>query len=247
MSGHSHYSTIKRQKEANDAAKGKIFSKMARAIAIAIKAGGGADPAQNYKLRIAIEQAKASNVPKSNIDRILSRAQEEVSYNEVSYEGYGPEGIAVIVESATDNRNRTSQEIKNIFERSGGSLAGPGSVSFNFEPKALMVVNKELDVDSQMLKLIDLGVDDVDESGDGIEVYTTQEKAGEIKELLEKSGFTISSFEIIKKPKNVMTITDEKKARKIITFLETLEDHEDVQSVFSNLDIPDDVANKIEY
>ncbi|OGM11947.1 hypothetical protein A2W13_03035 [Candidatus Woesebacteria bacterium RBG_16_36_11] len=110
-----------------------------------------------------------------------------------------------------------------------------------------MVVNKELDVDSQMLKLIDLGVDDVDESGDGIEVYTTQEKAGEIKELLEKSGFTISSFEIIKKPKNVMTVTDEKKARRIITFLETLEDHEDVQSVFSNLDIPDDVADKIEY
>ena len=197
MSGHSHYSTIKRQKEANDAAKGKVFSKMARAIAIAIKAGGGADPAQNYKLRIAIEQAKASNVPKSNIDRILSRAQEELSYDEFTYEGYGPEGIAVIVDVATDNRNRTSQEIKNIFERSGGSLAGPGSVSFNFEPKALIVVGKGEDVDSQMLKLIDLGVDDVNESEDRIEVYTTQEKAGEIKELLEKSGFTISSFEII--------------------------------------------------
>src|SRR4030065_2949100 len=157
MSGHSHYSTIKRQKEANDAAKGKVFSKMARAIAIAIKAGGGADPAQNYKLRIAIEQAKASNVPKSNIDRIPSRAQEEVSYDEVSYEGYGPEGIPVIVESATDNKNRTSQEIKNIFERSGGSLAGPGSVSFNFEPKALIVVGKGGDVDSKMLKSIVFG------------------------------------------------------------------------------------------
>jgi len=246
MSGHSHYSTIKRQKEANDAAKGKIFSKMARAIAIAIKAGGGADPAQNYKLRIAIEQAKASNVPKSNIDRILSRASEEISYDEFTYEGYGPEGIAVIVDVATDNRNRTSQEIKNIFERSGGSLAGPGSVSFNFEPKALIVVNKLEDIDSQMLKLIDLGVEDLNESEDGIEVYTTQEKAGEIKELLEKNGFTISSFEIIKKPKNVMTITDEKKARRIITFLEVLEDHEDVQNVFSNLDIPDDVAGKLQ-
>ena len=245
MSGHSHYSTIKRQKESKDAAKGKIFSKMARAIAIAIKSGGGADPTQNYKLRMAIEQAKAANVPKANIDRILSRSQEVGNYDEVTYEGYGPGGIAVIVDTATDNRNRTSQEIKNIFERSGGSLAGPGAVSYNFEPKVLMLVQKEADVDAQMLKLIDLGVEDIEESQDGLEVYVSTKDAGNIKEKLEKGGFKISSFETIRKPKSLLSIMDESKAKKTIAFLESLEDLDDVQNVYSNLDIPEDIAKRI--
>jgi YebC/PmpR family DNA-binding regulatory protein len=245
MSGHSHYATIKRQKEAKDLAKGKIFSKMARIIAIAIKAGGGADPNTNYKLRMAIDQAKAANIPKANIDRILSRAQTAGDYEEVTYEGYGPEGVAVIVDVTTDNRNRTSQEIKNIFERGGGSLAGPGSVSFNFEPKALIVVQKETDVDSQILKIIDLGVEDVNESEDGIEVYVAQEKASETKGLLEKQGFKVTSYEIIKKPKSNLSIQDEKKALKIITFLDSLDDQDDVQNVYSNLDIPPEIAQKL--
>jgi len=218
---------------------------MARAIAIAIKSGGGADPTQNYKLRMAIEQAKAANVPKANIDRILSRSQEVGNYDEVTYEGYGPGGIAVIVDTATDNRNRTSQEIKNIFERSGGSLAGPGAVSYNFEPKVLMLVQKEADVDAQMLKLIDLGVEDIEESQDGLEVYVSTKDAGNIKEKLEKGGFKISSFETIRKPKSLLSIMDESKAKKTIAFLESLEDLDDVQNVYSNLDIPEDIAKRI--
>ena len=218
---------------------------MARAIAIAIKAGGGSDPNANYKLKVAIEQAKAYNIPKANIDRILSRADMEKSYEETTYEGYGPEGIAVIVEVATDNKNRSGQEIKNIFERGGGSLAGPGSVSFNFEQKVLIVVKKTGDIDSQMLKLIDLGVEDIDESEDGLEVYVPVSSASEIKEKIEDLGFEISSFEIIQKPKNLITLTDERKVTKAISFLDSLDDNEDVQNVFSNLDIPPDIAKII--
>jgi len=245
MSCHSHYATIKRQKEVKDAAKGKMFSKMARAIAIAIKAGGGADPNANYKLKVAIEQAKAFNIPKVNIDRILSRAETEKAYEEATYEGYGPEGIAVIVEVATDNKNRTGQEIKNIFERGGGSLAGPGSVSFNFEHKVLIVVKKESNMDAQMLQIIDLGVEDIDESEDGLEVYVPVSQASEIKEKIEGLGFGVTSFETIQKPKNLVTLTDEKKAAKAIAFLDSLDEHDDVQNVFSNLDVPDEIADKI--
>lgn len=246
MSGHSHYATIKRQKEAKDAAKGKMFSKMARAIAIAVKSGGGiTDPNINYKLKVAVEQARAFNIPKANIERILSRTDTEKAYEEATYEGYGPGGIAVIVEVATDNKNRTGQEIKNIFERGGGSLAGPGSVLYNFEQKVLIVVKKETSVDSQMLKLIDLGVEDIEESEDGLEVYVPLVSAGEIKEKIADLGFAVSSFEIIQRPKNLLTLTDEKQAARAIAFLDDLDDHEDVQNVFSNLDVPDEIARKI--
>lgn len=245
MSGHSHYATIKRQKEAKDAAKGKIFSKHAKAIAIAIKTGGGADPEMNSKLRFAIDQAKTDNMPRVNIDRILSRAEEAGRIEEVTYEGYGPEGIAVVVEAATDNRNRTSQEIKNIFERVGGSLAGPGAVSFNFEPRGLMIINKEKDVSSQMLKLIDFGVEDLDEVEDGIEAYVSVDKLSQKKEELEKEGFVIQSFEPVLKPKNYLKITEKEKAKKALTFLDLLEEHDDVQNVHSNIDIPQEVLEQI--
>ena len=166
MSGHSHFATIKRQKEAKDQAKGKIFSRHAKAIALAIKAGGSADPELNSKLRFAIEQAKADNMPKANIERILQRSQEMGDLEEISYEGYGPFGVGVIVDVVTSNRNRTSQEIKNLFERGGGSLAGPGSVSYNFEQKSVFVVNKGQDPDSQMFSLIDIGVEDIEDVGE---------------------------------------------------------------------------------
>jgi YebC/PmpR family DNA-binding regulatory protein len=245
MSGHSHYSTIKRAKEAKDAQKGRIFSKMGRAISIAVKTGGGTDPAGNYKLRMAIDEARAYNMPKENIERAISRAGTEAqSLEEVKYEGYGPAGIAVIVDATTDNRNRTGQEIKNIFERAGGSLAGPGSVSFNFETKGVIVVKKSPDSQAQILSLIDMGVEDFQEEDDSIEVYINPETVAQTKEKLESGGFEVFSAGIVEKPKNYQTVGDTKEATRALDFLEKLEEHEDVQKVYTNIDIPDEVIAK---
>ena len=242
MSGHSHYSTIKRAKGLKDAQKGRIFSKMGRAISIAVKAGGGGDPAGNYKLRMVIEEARGYNMPKENIERAIARAGSIAeSLEEVKYEGYGPAGIAVIVEATTDNRNRTGQEIKNVFERGGGSLAGPGSVSFNFERKGLITLEKKDDVQSQLLELIDLGVEDLQEEGDSIEVYVNSEKVSEIKDKLVSAGFNIISAGIIEKTKNYQTLEKQNDANRALDFLDKLEDLDDVQKVFTNLDIPDEI------
>lgn len=245
MSGHSHYATIKRQKEAKDVEKGRIFSKLARAISIAAKIGG-ADPESNYKLRMAIEQARAANMPKENIERAISKGVGEGEVlEEVAYEGFGPGGIAVFVEAATDNRNRTSQEIKNLFERGGGNLAGPGSVSFNFEPKGLIVVKKESNIEEQILKLIDLQVDDLEEANDAIEVYVSPDRLSEVRDKIQNLGFTVISLELIKKPKSLVTINEVGLAQKVLQFLEGIENHSDVQKVFTNLDIPDAVLKMV--
>jgi YebC/PmpR family DNA-binding regulatory protein len=236
MSGHSHYATIKRQKEAKDSAKGRIFSRHAKAIALAIKAGGSADPELNSKLRFAIEQAKADNMPKANIERILQRSQEMGDLEEVVYEGYGPLGVGVVVDAVTNNRNRTSQEIKNIFERAGGRLAGPGSVSYNFELKGMFTVKKKDDVESQMLSLIDLGVEDVFEAEDGIEIYVAPEQFQETRNKLLEEGFEIISSELTKRPKNYLIVENENDAKRIMSFLDALEEHDDVQGVYSNFD-----------
>ena len=243
MSGHSHYATIHRQKELKDAQKGKIFSKLAQIIAIAAKTSS--DPESNYKLRMAIEQAHAANMPKSNIERAISRASEVGNIEEVTYEGFGPAGIAIIIQAATDNRNRTGQEIKNLFEREGGSLVGPGAVSFNFEQRGLIVVKKEENFDEQMLKLIDAGAEDLEESQDAIEVYTLPEKLNDLRNNLETAGFQINTFELVQKPINYQTVVDSATASKVLSFLDRLQERDDVAKVFANLDIPDEVIAKI--
>jgi YebC/PmpR family DNA-binding regulatory protein len=245
MSGHSHYATIKRKKEASDIARGKLFSKISRQISVAVKSGSS-NPEMNSKLKMAIEQARAANMPKANIERAISKAAKEGNLEEVTYEGYAPEGVGVVVEAFTDNRNRTSQEIKNIFERGGGTLAGPGAVSFNFEPKGMLLVKKEKDVQQQMLTLIDAQVEDIDETEDGIEVYVEPSKVSDAKKNLGALGFEVLSVELVKRQKSFVTITDPKKSQKIISFLENLEDHDDVQNVYANLDVPEDVASKME-
>lgn len=240
MSGHSHFATIKRQKESNDAAKGKVFSKLARAVQVAVKTGGGSDPDSNYKLRMAIDIAKASNMPKDNIERAIKRAEGEgLSLEEIVYEGYGPEGVQVIVDATTDNRNRTSQEIKNIFDRGGGSLAGPGAVSFNFESKGMLLVKKNGNTDDLILKLIDLGAEDVDDAGDVIEVYTSLDNLHELKSKASENGLDVISAEIIKRPKTMVEIKDKDKANRILKLMDQLDDSEDVQKVFANFDIAD--------
>jgi YebC/PmpR family DNA-binding regulatory protein len=246
MSGHSKWSTIKRKKETTDAARGKLFSKLSKAISVAVKTGGGVDPGKNNKLKIAIEQARAANMPKANVERALRVAQGKLGdLEEMTYEGFGPAGIAVIAEVVTDNRNRAGQEIKNIFERGGGKLAGPGAVSFNFEPKGLLVVAKSKDVENQMLNLIDLGVEDIEETQNGIEVYTQVSKLTATKNNLEEEGFKITSAELVQKPKNLQTITDKRVASRVLSFLDNLQEHADVQKVFANLDIPEEVIKQI--
>lgn len=233
MSGHSHYATIKRQKAVTDAARGNVFSKHAKAIMIAAK--GGADPESNFKLRVAIDKARADNMPKDNIERAIAKATSEGGVlNEAVYEGFGPGGIAVIVEAATDNKNRTAQEIKNLFEKGGGSLGGPGSVSYNFESKGFLLVKKSTDTDTQMLSIIDMGVEDIMDSEDGLEVYVAPEKLGEIKKKIEAAGFEVSQVELQMKPKNLIEPTHPE-SDKMVKFLETLESHDDVQKVYANI------------
>ena len=236
MSGHSHFDTIKRQKESNDAKKGKVFSKMAREIAIAVKAGG-ADPDSNYKLRIIIDKARSYNMPKSNIERAITSGIGGDALEEITYEGFGPGGIGVIVKAATDNKNRTAQLMKNVFERSGGTLAGPGAVSFNFENKGFILVQKDSNPEEQTLELIDLGIEDIEETSDGLEVYVSPEKLSETRKQIEDLGFVVKETEFFMKPITYLTL-EGNSVTKALEFLESLDDEEDVQSVYSNLDVP---------
>lgn len=235
MSGHSHFATIKRQKGLKDAAKGNVFGKLSKNISIAIKSGGGVNPDMNFKLRIAIDKAKESNMPKDNIDRILKNAEGKMeSLEEITYEGFGPYGVGVLIEVVTDNKNRSAQEFKNILEKAGGNLASPGAVSYNFEHKGYLLVKKTNDVDSQTLLLIDLGVDDIEETEEGLEVYVHHEALSSEKKKIEEAGFIVIRAELTMIPKNYVEIDNPEHIQKVTNFLESLEDHDDVQRVYSN-------------
>lgn len=235
MSGHSHYDTIKRQKEGKDAKRGNLFSKLSKMITIAIKTGGSSNPETNFKLRVAIDKAKSFNMPKNNIERILKSADDKLAnVEEITYEGFGPQKVLVMVETATDNKNRTAQEIKGMFEKAGGSMGGPGSVSFNFESKGFVLVEKSDDVETQTLELIDVGVEDIEEVEEGLEVFVPSSSLRDVREKIEKAGFKILKMELRMVPINYMEIKDEEKKEKIVKFLDTLEEHDDVQRVFAN-------------
>lgn len=235
MSGHSHFATIKRQKGLKDAAKGNIFGKLSKTISIAIRSGGSANPDMNFKLRVAIDKARESNMPKENIDRILKSASEKMdNIEEITYEGFGPLGLAVIVETATDNKNRTAQEIKNLFEKSGGAMGGPNSVAYNFESKGYLLIEKKEDAETQILSLIDLGVDDVEETDDGLEVFTHSDQLKETRDKIIAAGFNILKTELTMVPKNYLEVTDPAGIEKITKFIDSFEDHDDVQRIFHN-------------
>lgn len=245
MSGHSHFATIKRQKAANDSAKGNLFSKLARAIMIAAKSGG--DPDMNYKLRFEIDKAREAGMPKDNIERAITKATTEAAnLEEITYEGFGPGGIGVMIEVASDNKNRAAQEIKNLFDRAGGSMGGPNSVAFNFESKGFMVVKKAEDPDTQMLELIDAGAEDIEDVGEEFEIYVAPDKLGQINKDLTAKGFEIKETELQMKPKNFVNVSEAAVASKIIKFIDEVESHDDVQKVFTNADIPDEVMASIE-
>jgi len=245
MSGHSKWSTIKRQKESKDARRGQIFTKLGNAITVAVRAGGGiGDPEKNFKLRLAIEKARSLNMPKDTIQRAINRGVGEKDggdWSEIVYEGYGPEGIAIMVEVATDNKNRTTSEIKNLFERGGGSLTSPGAVSFQFKKSGLITVEKSSSSDEQILNLIDLGAEEVEEASDAIEVYTKPEQTHEMRNEIERAGFKVLSEELMMQPINWVKIEEKSKAEKVLKFMEGLEEHDDVQKVYANFDIPDEI------
>ncbi len=244
MSGHSKWNNIKRKKEKTDGQKAKIFTRMGREIAVAIKEGGSADPSSNSKLKDAIAKAKANNVPNDNIDRIIKKAAGDSnadSYEALQYEGYGPCGIAVIVETLTDNRNRTAGEMRHYFDKCGGNLGQTGCVSFMFNKKGVLAIEAEgLDEDTVMEQALEAGASDFNTDGDIYEIVTEPEDFSAVRDDLEAKGYTFVSAEVEMVPDMLSTIDDPAAAEKMEKLLDMLEDNDDVQNVWHNWDRPDD-------
>ena len=242
MSGHSKWSTIKRKKEKTDQARAKVFTRIGRELAMVVKAGGP-DPNVNAKLRDVIAKAKANNVPNDNIDRIIKKAAGETGgaeYESLIYEGYGPSGIAVIVETLTDNRNRTAGEMRHYFDKCGGNLGTSGSVTFMFERKGLIVIEGEgLDEDKVMEDALEAGADDLNFDGDIFEISTDANEVGAVSEALSAKGYTFVSAEPAYVPATTSTIDDPDMITKMEKLLDLLDENEDVQNVWHNWDAPD--------
>jgi YebC/PmpR family DNA-binding regulatory protein len=246
MSGHSKWSTIKRQKGANDAKRGAMFTKVAREIMVAARAGGG-DPDANYRLRLAMDKARSINMPADNVKRAIEKATgagADVEFEEITYEGYGPGGVAVLVETATDNRNRTAAEVRSIFTKAGGQLAGSGAVAWQFEIRGLITVAREGgDPDEVALAAIDAGAADVDTETDPIEIYTEPSELEAVRNRLEAAGVTVDDAENAMIPKQT-TVVDADHVRQVLRLIDLLEDIEDVQRVTSNADIPEELMEE---
>ena len=246
MSGHSKWSQIKRQKGANDVKRGAVFTKMGREIAVAARAGGG-DPDGNFRLRLAIERARAINMPLDTIKRAIEKATgggEGEQFEEIMYEGYGPGGVAIIVETATDNRNRTAAEVRSVLTKAGGQLAGSGSVAWQFEQRGLITLAPGGDPDELTLIAIDAGADDVDSSGEQVEVFTVPTELEAVRRSIEAAGVKIESAELSMHPKNTVEL-DTGKARQALRLIELLEDLDDVQRVTSNFEIPEELLAEV--
>lgn len=243
MSGHSKWANIKNKKEKTDAQRGKIFTKIGREIAIAVKEGG-AEPANNSKLRDVIAKAKANNMPNDNIARSIKKAAGDlgnVNYEEITYEGYGPGGIAVIVDVVTDNRNRTAAEMRHVFDKSGGSMGASGCVAWMFERKGVIVIERStsIDEDTLMMEALDAGAEDFAPMDDAYEIYTSPNDFSAVREALEKNGHEFISAEIRMLPQNTIEISDEEGIGKVERMLERFDDNEDVQDVFHNAILPE--------
>lgn len=239
MSGHSKWATIKRQKGANDAKRGAAFTKLSKAITIAVQQGGGiGDPAQNFRLRLAVDAARGANMPKENIQRAIDRAagKQGVALVEVVYEGFAPGGATIIVEAATDNKNRTTGDVHNVFNKNGGNMGQPGSVSYQFTQMGQIIVSRNgKNADDVFLDSADAGAEDIEEVGDTeIFIYTQPTALAKVRDNLQTKGYTIVEIGIIRKP-NLPLETDDESAQKIMDFIEKLEDLDDVQKVYSNL------------
>ncbi len=249
MSGHSKWSTIKRQMGAHDAKRGALFTKVAREISVAARQGGG-DPDGNYRLRLAIEKARSVNMPADNIKRTIDKATgggDAEQFEEIVYEGYGPGGVAVLVEAQTDNRNRTAAEVRSIFTKSGGQLAGSGAVAWQFEPRGLITITRtgSVDADEVALAAIDAGAEDVDTDDDeAIEIYTAPTDLERVRVSLEGAGVPVGSAESTMIARQTVEL-DAAKARQALRLVESLEDLDDVSRVTANFDIPEEVFAEV--
>jgi YebC/PmpR family DNA-binding regulatory protein len=247
MSGHSKWSTIKRQKGVNDSKRSAMFTKVAREIAVAARAGGG-DPDANYRLRLAIDKARSINMPADNIKRSIEKATgggEAEQYEEIVYEGYGPGGVAVLVEAATDNRNRTAAEVRSIFTKTGGQLAGSGAVAWQFEARGLITVPRDgSDPDEVALAAIDAGAVDVDTESDPIEIYTEPADLEAVRTALDTAGVNVDGAESAMLAKQTVSLEADQ-VRKAMRMVDLLEDLDDVQRVTTNVDIPEEVLAEL--
>ena len=244
MSGHSKFANIKHKKEKNDAAKGKIFTKIGKELAVAVKEGGSADPANNSRLRDVIAKAKANNMPNDTIDRNIKKAEGDANaanYEHITYEGYGPNGTAIIVEALTDNRNRTAGDVRHYFDKSGGNLGTVGCVSFMFEQKGMLIVDKEgRNEDTVMEDSLEAGASDFQTDGDVFVIETAPEDFSAVLDALTNKGYEFISAEVEMVPSTYTEITDDEIAVKMQKLLDSLEDNDDVQNVWHNWENPDE-------
>lgn len=240
MSGHSKFANIKHKKEKNDAARGKIFTKIGREIAVAVKEGGGGDPANNSRLRDVIAKAKANNMPNDNIERSIKKAlgdSDASNYERITYEGYGPSGTAIIVEALTDNRNRTASNVRNAFTKGNGNIGTSGCVSFMFDRKGQIIVAKEdfeMDADELMMLALDSGAEDFTEEEDSFEILTDPDDFSDVRLKLEEAGIPMAQAEVTMIPQTYVELTDEADLKSIQKTLDLLEEDDDVQEVYHN-------------
>jgi YebC/PmpR family DNA-binding regulatory protein len=248
MSGHSKWHSIKHKKGAADQARGKLFAKLIKQIEVAARAGG-ADTDANPTLRTMVQKARDNSVPVDTIERAIKRGTgdlEGVRYEPASYEGYAPSGVAVYVEVLTDNRNRTGSEVKNVFTRNGGSLAEPGAVAWQFERKGIMHVDAAAaSEDDLMLAALEAGADDIVDDGDGFRVTTPPTELHAVRTALEQAGIAFTDADLTMLPTTAVQLTDEASARAVLRLIDALEDHDDVQGVYANFDIPDAVLEEV--
>ena len=241
MSGHSKFANIKHKKERNDAAKGKIFTVIGREIAVAVKEGG-ADPANNSRLRDVIAKAKANNMPNDTIDRGIKKAAGDanaVNYETITYEGYGPNGVAIIVDTLTDNKNRTAANVRNAFTKGGGNVGTPGCVSYMFDKKGQIIIDKEecdMDPDELMMLSLDAGAEDFSEEEDSYEVITDPDEFSKVREGLEAAGIPMVEAEVTMIPQTWTELTDEDSIKKMNRILDLLDEEDDVQATYHNWD-----------
>jgi len=249
LSGHSKWSSIKHKKGAADAKRGKLFSKLSRAIIVAAKEGGP-DPSGNLALQNAIEKARSYSMPKDNIERAIAKGAGEgsdgASFETVIYEGYGPEGVAVLVEALTDNRNRTASDVRHLFTKHGGNLGATGAVAWQFDRRGIVLVTAPgVDEDELVLAAAEAGADDVDLDGSTFQVSAAPESLSSVRAALEHAGFAVESAELSMVPKTTVEIGDESVAKRIVRLVEGLEDNDDVQDVYANFDIPEEILEAV--
>jgi YebC/PmpR family DNA-binding regulatory protein len=248
MSGHSKWASIKHQKGAKDKARGKLFAKLIRQVEVAAREGGG-DPDANATLRTMFQKARDASVPLDTIERAVKRGTGElegVRYESINYEGYAPCGVAVIVECLTDNRNRTSSDIRSTLSKNGGSMAEPGSVAWQFERKGVFIVPKSISEDDLMLIALDAGAEDLKDQGDTWELTSPPSDFHQLKTALEDAGIAVDSADVPMVPTTAVPLENESDARKVLRLIDLLEDHDDVQNVYANFDIPDSVLALVE-